>query len=142
MYATKEDLQSRFGAGTIDQLATHQDDAGPDVETVIADALADAGTVIDSYLRARYSLPLASTSSTLKRCALDLAFYNLHENHTTDLVQKRYDDWIKWLVKVNKGEVLLDAIVPPPEDGSAVPVIDGGAVEFKYARPAVMGESY
>ena len=142
MYASKDDLVTRFGAEVIAGLVTRDDDDEASSEARLDGALTDASNEIDSYLRGRYTLPIATTSTTLKRCAIDLAFYNLHENQVTELVEKRHDDWIKWLVGVSKGTINLDVAIEPPPDGGAVPVIDGGAVEFKHTRPAVFGEQY
>ena len=144
MYATKDDLVTRFGADALASLAIRHADGEdePDQDKVLNDALLDAHNEIDSYLRARYILPLTTDSNTLQRCALDLTFYNLHENQCSELVENRRDAWIKWLKDIVKGLVHLDVVLPMPDDGSAVPVADGGMVEFKPTRKAVFGEVY
>lgn len=144
MYASRDDLITRFGAEALAMLAVRHADGEelPGHDQVLDDALTDAHHEIDSYLRARYTLPLVPNGNTLQRCALDLAFYNLHENQVTELVEKRRDDWIKWLKDVAKGLVYLDVILPVPGDGSAVPVVDGGLVEFQSTRDAVFGKPY
>jgi len=144
MYASKDDLMTRFGAEALAVLAMRHADGEdtPDTDKVLDDALTDAHHEIDSYLRARYTLPIVTNGNALQRCALDLTFYNLHESQVTELVEKRRDDWIKWLKDLAKGTVYLDVILPVPDNGSAVPVADGGMVEFQPTRAAVFGRPY
>jgi phage gp36-like protein len=142
MYATKDDMISRFGLNEVTGIVLEGNDTEVDVDVILGDALADAASEIDSYLRSRYNLPITTASTSLKRCATDLAFYNLHKNRLTDLVEKRHDDWIKWLVGVSKGMIALDVAIDPPADGAAVPVLDGGSVEFQHTRPAIFGGPY
>ena len=64
MYATRNDLEARFGEGELQQLESMQT-----VGNSIEEALQDASEEIDSYIAVRYVLPLPNTPSTLKRIA-------------------------------------------------------------------------
>ncbi|SDH91923.1 DUF1320 domain-containing protein, partial [Roseospirillum parvum] len=66
-YATQADLEQRFGAQEIADLAYREegDALGP--------ALADATALIDGYLRGRYALPLSPVPALVTALACDLA---------------------------------------------------------------------
>lgn len=73
MYATRNDLEARFGEGELQQLESMQT-----VGNSIEEALQDASEEIDSYIAVRYVLPLPNTPSTLKRIACNIARYRLY----------------------------------------------------------------
>ncbi|MCY4548124.1 MAG: DUF1320 family protein [Defluviicoccus sp.] len=70
-YATRKDLETRFGADEIAKLA--------DDETVLAAAIADAAAEIDSRLAVAYALPLDGAFPALVPIAADLARRRLYD---------------------------------------------------------------
>ncbi|WP_282265935.1 phage protein Gp36 family protein [Stenotrophomonas sp. PS02298] len=105
-YATQADLVARFGETEIIQLSD-RDNAGEIDAVVVAAKLADADAEIDAYLATRYSLPLATVPTVLKRVACDVARYHLFDDRATDDVRRRYEDALKFLQAVAKGLVSI-----------------------------------
>ena len=95
MYATREDLIARFGAG-VEQLESMH----PQGNTAVESAIQDATEEIDGYLAGRYDLPLSDVPNNLKRLACDIARYYLYFEHPTELVEKRYEQAIDYLKMV------------------------------------------
>lgn len=89
-YATQQDLVDRFGEDELRQL-TDRDNSGSIDTAVLDQALADASEEIDSYVGARYRLPLSTVPQILVRWAADIARYHLYDDAAPEQVQKRYD---------------------------------------------------
>ncbi|MCJ8161870.1 gp436 family protein [Acinetobacter zhairhuonensis] len=102
MYATREELTKRFG-DEIEQLESMHPSSG----TAVQDAIQDASEEIDSYLAAKYTLPLPSTPNNLKRLACDIARYRLYFQQPTEEVRKRYEDAKEFLKGVRDGKNVL-----------------------------------
>ena len=105
-YATLAGLISRFGETELVQLT---DRTGANaIDTAVVDrAIADAAAEIDGYLQGRYELPLATVPAIITAYACDIARYRLFDDRATEQVTKRYDDAIRFLKLVAKGEVQL-----------------------------------
>lgn len=99
MYCTRDDLIQKFGTTVIEDLEYQRPNA-------VAEAIEDTNGLIDSYIAARYSLPLPSVPSVLTRIARDLTRYGLDIN-PDDVVTKRRDDAVAFLKSLAKGEVTL-----------------------------------
>ena len=99
MYCTRDDLLGKFGTESIEDLEYGRPNA-------VAEAIDDASGLIDGYLAARYPLPLITVPSVVTRIARDLVRYGL-DNNPSDVVSKRRDDAVKFLVSLSKGEVTL-----------------------------------
>lgn len=95
-YATQSDLEARFSAAELQQL-TDRENIGAIDAGVVAEALADADSEIDSYIGARYVLPLVVVPDVLVGCACDIARYYLYEDHPTETVIRRYEKRLAWL---------------------------------------------
>lgn len=132
-YATATDLLTRFDAAEIAQRAdrgmprlvsaelltavaasadlgawTTEEVARAGVAMIVVNrALKDATDTIDSYVSARYSLPLSTVPAVLERVACDLARYYLYDDQVTEIIQKRYDACVKLLGDVAAGRVSL-----------------------------------
>lgn len=140
-YATPSELGTAFGAHELAQMATpHQfdivdaadleatlgDPAFPDGKpnetaldatlAVINQALAVADGLVDSYLGARYTLPLAIVPAVLREVALDLARYEMHKEKATEEVRNRRDQAVAWLKDISSGKATLGA--PSIDSGS------------------------
>lgn len=103
-YALQADMQIAFGDDELIQLTDRADPpVGAIDAAVLTRALEAADGEIDSYLAARYTLPLASVPTILRDCAIDIARYRLHDRGVPDLVKDAYKDRIAWLLNVSKG---------------------------------------
>lgn len=105
MYATRNDLEARFGGGEMQQLEIMQT-AGNSIE----EALRDASEEIDSYIAVRYSLPLPETPSTLKRVACNIVRYRLYFQRPTEEVDNRYKAEIDFLKRIADGKAVLNIL--------------------------------
>ena len=110
MYATKSDLEARFGEGELQELEAMQT-----VGNSIEEALQDASEEIDSYIAIRYVLPLPSTPSTLKRIACNIARYRLYFQSPTEEVENRYKAEIDFLKRIADGKATLNILNPQNE---------------------------
>lgn len=108
MYATLDDMETRYSAAQLIQLT---DDAGAGVINVAAvqAALDDAAVEINSYVAAVYALPLTQPEPNLTRYACDVAFYFLHRDLAPEAVKDRYDAAIAWLKLLAQGKTRLTA---------------------------------
>ncbi len=106
-YATQADLTDRFSTVELTQLTDRDNTVNAIDATVLERALLDADAEIDARLQARYALPLASVPQVLVNIACDIARYRLYDDRATDQVTRRYEDAIRLLDKIGKGEVNL-----------------------------------
>lgn len=120
-YATQQDLIDRFGDIELKELADRDGDGIIDA-AVLADALADADALIDSYIANRYDLPLATTPARLIDVASDIARYKLYKDSPLDAVTDRYKDAMAFLRDVSAGKASLDV-------GGAEPAAAGDTVQ-------------
>ncbi len=105
-YATKQQMIDRFGETELVQLT---DEAGLGVidDVKIGDCLQDADDEINTFLAARYALPLSSVPKVLVRWACDVARYFLYDDQAPEQVRKRYEDVRRSLEAVAKGTLSL-----------------------------------
>ena len=102
MYATRQDLEARFGADEIANLeAMH---SSPEA---INQMLQDASEEIDSYISVIYQLPLPQIPSTLRRVACNITRYRLYYQQPTEEVDNRYKAEIAYLKDIVKGLATL-----------------------------------
>ncbi len=123
LYASAQNLVDRFGDEIV-QL-TDRDGLGVVDQARAEQALADASATIDSYLRPRYRLPLASVPTRLVNLACDIARFLLQhggQRIPTEQAEKAHDRAISFLKDVSKGvaDLGLDAAgAPAPESVGA-----------------------
>ncbi len=105
-YCTKKDLTDRFG---IDELVeiTDTNNVGDIDDVKLNQAIADAGAEIEGYVAGRYSLPLTIVPPVLKMYACDITRYKLYDDRVTEQVEKRYNDAMKYLMRLAEGKVTL-----------------------------------
>ncbi|HVA77889.1 MAG TPA: DUF1320 domain-containing protein [Candidatus Binataceae bacterium] len=124
-YAAPQDIINRYPNRDLVQL-TNEDPAATTVNTAaLNQALGDASAEIDSYLEARFALPLADPPQVLNRLASDIAMYRLQALrplHDLEDARRRYDDAVAMLTKVAAGELTLglaaDNAEPPVADAA------------------------
>ena len=98
MYCTLDDIKKQVQETTLIEIT---DDAlsGQINTDVINETILYASTLIDGYLRGRYTLPLQSIPEIIKLTAVDLAVYRLYSRrfHTDmpDSINDKYKNSIK-----------------------------------------------
>jgi phage gp36-like protein len=106
-YVTQQELIDRYSENVLLSLADRDNDSVIDAD-VVEQAIVDASELIDSYLAKRYTLPLPVVPAPLKRVCGDIAIYLLCGDGTvTDEKRKRYEDAIRFLVALAKGDASL-----------------------------------
>ncbi|EBQ8433698.1 DUF1320 family protein [Salmonella enterica] len=112
MYASAQDMRDRYE--NIDDLLRlpGTDDLN---EKKLTQALNDAGALADSYLSAKYTLPLAVVPQVLVQHCCAIAFYYLCDQQATDQARDRYREALAWLREVKNGSISIGV----DKDGSA-----------------------
>lgn len=116
MYATVDDMKLRFGEVEMIRLSV----AGGDVPEAIVPgriegAIADASTLIDTYLRVRYATPVSPPPTELVRAACVLARYDLAhggDREPTEQMRLARKEVLAWLDGLAKGATSLEGAVP------------------------------
>lgn len=104
-YASLADLVMQFGEHEVLMLADRNQDGIADA-IVIDNVLRNASDTIDSFLSARYVLPLTMVSSQLVDVCCDIARYKLcgGDSRETDAVRARYHDALKTMADIREGK--------------------------------------
>lgn len=95
---------------------------------IVAEKIAEAGGIVDSYCRARYGTPLA-TSQVVLKVTVDIAVYLLFSRRRgglqpTELVRQNYEDALAFLKDVATAKASLDQPAgDTPQISSAGPQI-------------------
>jgi len=126
-YCTALDLTDRFSAAELIQL-TDRNNIGSIDYTVLDQAIADATAEINGYLTAY--LPLVSVPANLVRIGCDVARYYLYDDAVTEQVQTRYDQAIKYLSQVAKGQISIG-----PDVTGTIATSPNDSVEFVSVTP-------
>jgi phage gp36-like protein len=99
--------------------------------TTVQNAIKDATDMVDSYISARYNMPISPVPSILERIAGDLARYFLFDDRVTDPIKQRYTDAEKLLANVRDGKVQLGADATSneqPSSSAGAELVSGGRV--------------
>lgn len=120
-FASAQDLKNRFGDQELLLLADRTGDGILDAE-VIAAVLVDADAEIISLVAGGAAIDAGNVPTNLVRIACDIARYRLYSNsNAPEDVRKRYEDAVKFLGLVRKGEAGLDGGPAAPTAPQASP---------------------
>lgn len=108
MYATTEELITRYGQDELLQLACQADDESQIDDKVVKTALIDAYELINSYVAVKHALPLSVVPEVLKRINCELARYFLYKGVKPEDLEKTYEKNIRYLRDVAQGGVILE----------------------------------
>ncbi|EIZ2110856.1 DUF1320 family protein, partial [Salmonella enterica] len=102
MYASAQDMRDRYE--NLDDLLRlpGTDDLN---EKKLTQALNDAGALADSYLSAKYTLPLAVVPQVLVQHCCAIAFYYLCDQQPSDQARDRYREALTWLREVKNDSI-------------------------------------
>ncbi|MBV4411331.1 DUF1320 family protein [Enterobacteriaceae bacterium YMB-R22] len=107
MYATVSDMCQRYPRRNLDLLTRSKTEDGQPDDAIIQNALNDASALIDSYISARYTLPLSVAPGALAQQCCAIAWYYLNDMRATEQAAKRYEDAVRWLESVRDGKTSL-----------------------------------
>ena len=112
MYCTIDDIEKHTSSPTLIQLSS--DDGQEAVNRgVVEEAILYASTLIDGYLRGRYSLPLDTHFPLLRIIAIDLSVYRLYSrrmrNEMPEVIETAYKSAIATLRDIQKGVISLQS---------------------------------
>jgi phage gp36-like protein len=105
-YAILKDITDRHGEAVLDRVTDIQGSYNQALTTV-DEALDDATEEIDTYLSARYPLPLPTVPPIVKRLCVDIAVYHLSGDLVTEQQETRYNNAVKLLKAIAKGDASL-----------------------------------
>lgn len=115
-YATAEDLITRYGATEIARLSAADGASVVAVDPArCALALDDATALIESYLRARYQLPLDPVPREILAAACALARHGLAQGggrEPSDQIKAARDETIAWLKQLASGAAQIAGARP------------------------------
>lgn len=112
-YCTLDDIQTRIGTLPLIQLTNDNGDEDKIDTVVCEEALIYSSTLIDGYLRGKYSLPLDTHFPLLKVVAIDLSIYRLYSRRIyteiPETISENYKNAIKTLEQLQKGVITLES---------------------------------
>ena len=108
MYATTDDFLARVGTDEATELTKRE--TGSLNTTLLQQALKDAGERAESYLAARYTLPLAHAPASLTKAVCDIARWYLAKNQSPEQSRAKndHDDAVNWLKDLALGKAQLE----------------------------------
>lgn len=111
-YCTIEDIETQTSTPTLIQLTS--DDGQEEINRVVAlEAILYSSTLIDGYLRGRYTLPLNTHFPLLRILAIDLSIYRLYSrrmrNEMPEVIETSYKNAISTLRDIQKGVITLQS---------------------------------
>lgn len=111
-YCTIDDIETQTSTPTLIQLTS--DDGQEAVDRVVAqEAILYSSTLIDGYLRGRYTLPLDAHFPLLRILAIDLSIHRLYSRRMRDempeVIENNYKNAISTLKDIQKGVISLQS---------------------------------
>ncbi len=136
-YALLQDMIDAYGEDAV-AVAADRDGEGQIDQAAVDRELSGAESLINSYLRARYELPVSPVPDILKKYCVDIAFYQLSDRagSLTDEKRRRYEDAVSFLKSLAGGAARLDSATPPPSSGGGVHV---AGAERQFTREKMRG---
>ena len=111
-YCTIEDIELHTSTPTLSQLTS--DDGTEAINRDVAqESILYASTLIDGYLRGRYTLPLNIHFPLLRVLCIDISVYRLYSrrmrNEMPEVIEQNYKNAIQTLKDIQKGTITLEA---------------------------------
>lgn len=90
---------------------TDDDNIGVVDSAMVAEAIDTAGAEIDGWCAAQYVVPFVQVPALIKKCAIDVAIYNLYSRRVETIPETRatrYKEAMRLLKDIATGAVPLD----------------------------------
>lgn len=123
-YAVKQDIIDRYGEEFLQTVADRDEDFELD-DTAITKELDDAFGWINTYISARYDLPIvAPIPEILVALNVDIAVYRICQtwDNLTDEKRRRFEDAVALLKDIAAGDAGLGLDVPPATVGGGATI--------------------
>lgn len=112
MYCASQDIEKQITHETLVQLTNDTSPQDTVDDSVTYEAILYSSTLIDGYLRGKYSLPLDTHFPLLRIIAIDLSIYRLYgrrlQADMPESILAQYKEAIKTLEKIQKGTIALE----------------------------------
>ncbi|MBI4651291.1 DUF1320 domain-containing protein [Candidatus Desantisbacteria bacterium] len=120
-YITQTDILDRVPEQKLIGL-TDDDNNGVINDTVVNNNIIDTESLIDSYLKTKYTVPLSPVPAILKKIAKDISEHFLYQRRlgSTESIMASYNNAIKFLEKVAAGTISLGVDTPAPDSGVGI----------------------
>ncbi|MBF0309466.1 MAG: DUF1320 family protein [Magnetococcales bacterium] len=131
---TGELLRVTASAGDRSAWSAEEREAADRCLARIEAAIGQASMRIDSHLSRRYVLPLSAgmvAANPLKQICGDLVRWMLDDDTVQDATKARYQDALRWLDQVQRGEALLAPETTSPSGGAGGIATIPGATFFR-----------
>ena len=135
-YSTQDDILDQVSQEKLAQLTS---DDGNDVDDgVVAKAISDADSTIDSYISKAYSVPvmIVPVPPKLNQLSVTIAVYKLFSQRASnvggvnEVVRTDYEDAIRFLELVAVGKATIGIAPTPQVAASAGGMVSGGKRTF------------
>ena len=142
MYCTIEDLKKIVPEQDLIELTDDMIPAESVITANVDKAIADAGEMIDGYLRSRYALPLAPLPGLIATLACDITVYRLYARRVKltppEGVSERYKNALKLLGQIQQGGITLGvgAAITAESDMDTITVT---AADRQFTRDTMKG---
>lgn len=134
-YATQQDMITDYSEDDIVELTDRDAPFTGEVNAaVLATALEDASSTIDTYIRKRYSLPIAPVPTVLRQTCTAIAYYRLHRNRYADEVRVAYEDALNTLKQIAAGAIVLEVAGTESASAPAQSVVDMHGRQFSRKK--------
>jgi phage gp36-like protein len=87
-YCTRDNLVQRFGEREIDDLLDRDNNSVDDTDT-LSQTIADADSLIDSYVSSKYQTPLDQVPQIIKYISCDITRFMLWDDNAPEEVRNR-----------------------------------------------------
>jgi len=114
-YTTLDNIVNQISEATVIQLTDDYQSEAVDGDR-ITEAITDADAIIDGYCSGRYVVPFNPVPAIIAKCSLDIAIYNLYARRVETMPEvrdKNYNNAIKLLQSIAKGDILLNGTTTP-----------------------------
>lgn len=135
-YCTQQDMVDRFGELELIQLTDRHDVNAIDTD-VLDRAMERGASLIDSYCRVRYQIPLNPVDPMIIDLNADLARYHLYDDSASEQVTKNHDEAMRMLKQISQGVLQLTADGLTGTSSSGSPQFDSG--ERVFSRDSLKG---
>jgi len=111
-YCTLEDIEKQLSTAALIQLTNDSPEQSEIDNVVCEEAIIYSSSLVDGYLRGKYSLPLNTHFPLLRVVAIDLSIYRLYsrriQTEIPEAILENYKNAIKTLEQLKKGVITLE----------------------------------